>query len=372
MSLLMQKQKYKNFRSRLSIALTVALFGFTLVSSPIVLADRFDEKINDLRQQNSQNQQADSLLEYEEQDIQAVIDRLQGDITAAERQIAITSTKRTETKTKIKTAEDELVQQKALMGKNIRAMYVEGDISTVEMLASSKNLSDFIDKEQYRNSLQDKITDTLKEITALKEQLESEKKTLDKLITDQQNIQKQLDGQRSEQKRLLNLNQDQQASYEQTIVANNSKIAELRRQQISENARFTSGTKTNVPDSTGYPWSNAPFPNSISDSWGMYQRQCVSYTAWKVWKSGRHMPYWGGRGNAKQWDDNARAAGIPVDNKPKVGDVAVSNSGYYGHTMYVEAVYDDGTIYISQYNASWDGRYSEARIPIGNLVFIHF
>lgn len=84
------------------------------------------------------------------------------------------------------------------------------------------------------------------------------------------------------------------------------------------------------------------------------------------------MPYWSGRGHANQWDDNARAAGIPVAGNPRVGDIAVSNAGYYGHTMYVEAVYDDGTIYVSQYNAGWNGRDSEARISVSNLVFIHF
>jgi surface antigen len=104
----------------------------------------------------------------------------------------------------------------------------------------------------------------------------------------------------------------------------------------------------------------------------MYMRQCVSYTAWKVAASGRHMPYWGGIGNANQWDDNARRAGIPTDGSPRVGDVAISNSGYYGHAMYVEAVFGDGTIYVSQYNASWTGTYSEARINKGSLVFIHF
>ena len=109
-----------------------------------------------------------------------------------------------------------------------------------------------------------------------------------------------------------------------------------------------------------------------SDNWGMYNRECVSYTAFRVAASGRHMPYWGGSGNANQWDDNARAAGIPVDGNPRVGDVAISNAGYYGHAMYVEAVHGDGTISISQYNADWRGTYSTNRISIGSLVFIHF
>lgn len=372
----MQKQntiKKRLNRSLLPLAclLITAVLSLGIATSRLVYADRFDEQINNLREANSQNQQADGLLEIEEANIAAVINRLQGEIAAAEEQIRANETKRSDTNTKIAEAEVELAKQKDLLGINIKAMYLEGDISTLEMLASSKDLSEYMDKQTYRGAVQDKIKSTLDRVTALKLDLKTQKETLDKLIADQQAIQTQLNAQRSEQNRLVGLNQQQQAEYEQTIQGNNAKIADLRRQQIAENARFTSGAK-NIPDSSGYPWANVPFPNSISDPWGMYQRQCVSYTAWKVWKSGRFMPYWGGVGNANQWDDNARTAGIPVDGNPRVGDVAVSNNGYYGHVMYVEAVYDDGTIYVSQYNAGWDGRYSEARIAIGNLVFIHF
>jgi surface antigen len=87
------------------------------------------------------------------------------------------------------------------------------------------------------------------------------------------------------------------------------------------------------------------------------------------------MPGWGwsARGNANQWDDNARAAGIPVDGSPRAGDVAISNSGFYGHAMYVESVNGDGTINISQYNANLDGRYSvRYNLNPAGLVFIHF
>lgn len=369
-------QKHKKLTKKVlqqySFVLIATLFAGVSISSPVAYASRFDEQINGLRQENNQAQEADGLLENEEANLQAVIGRLQADIVAAEAQIKATDLRREATQAKITEAELELAKQKDLLGQNIRAMYVEGDISTMEMLASSNDLSEYIDKEQYRRSMQEKIKSSLDKVTTLKQELGTEKQTLDKLIIDQRAIQQQLDGQRAEQARLLAMNQDQQAGYEQQIATNNKKIADLRRQQIAENSRFTQGAKTNIPDSTGYPWANAPFPNSISDPWGMYQRQCVSYTAWKVWKSGRYMPYWGGIGNANQWDDNARAAGIPVDGNPRVGDIAVSNRGYYGHVMYVEAVYDDGTIYVSQYNAGWDGKYSEARVSASGLSFIHF
>ena len=104
----------------------------------------------------------------------------------------------------------------------------------------------------------------------------------------------------------------------------------------------------------------------------MYNRECVSYTAFRVAASGRYMPYWGGHGNANQWPDSARAAGIPVDGNPQVGDVAISMAGPYGHAMYVEAV-GGGKVRVSQYNyGSPAGTYSEMTISAAGLYFIHF
>ena len=111
----------------------------------------------------------------------------------------------------------------------------------------------------------------------------------------------------------------------------------------------------------------------------MYNRECVSYTAFKVWQSGRYMPYWGGRGNANQWPGNARAAGFEVDNQPSPGDVAITYNGFYGHAMFVEAV-NGRMVTVSQYNyiinGQW-GAYSEMTLSadnsaLGPMTFITF
>jgi surface antigen len=336
-------------------------------------ATTLQEQINSLNAQNNGLQsQRQNLLE-EAGSLQAAIESLQAQINDLQAQINANQAKMDDLKVQIASAEVEIAKQRELLGDNIRAMYLEGDISTLEMLASSNDLSEYLDKEQYRTTVQDKVKTTLDRINELRKQLEAQKLEIEKILTDQRNIQAQLDAQRGEHARLLALNQNQRNSLNNQIQSNSGKIADLRRQQAAANARMFGNGTINVPDTTGYPWAGYnPFPNSSADPWGMYKRQCVSYTAWKVWKSGRHMPYWGGHGNANQWDDNARRAGIPTDGNPRVGDVAVSNSGYYGHVMYVEAVYGDGTIYVSQYNANWRGTYSEARVSIGSLVFIHF
>ncbi len=114
---------------------------------------------------------------------------------------------------------------------------------------------------------------------------------------------------------------------------------------------------------------------------GCTNRECVSYTAFKVHQdflAGRDshdMPYWGGFGDAKMWDENAQRAGIPVDSSPTPGSIAISNNGNWGHAMYVEqvgTVNGEQAIYVSQYNTDYQGRYSEGWRYTTGLVFLHF
>lgn len=365
---------------RFVAVLVAILAAFSFVITPLVRANHLADDIAELNAENSVKTQQKTQLRIEAANLQGTINALQAQINGLEIQIAESNAAIEQTVQKIAEAEAELERQKNLLGQNIKAMYLEGQITTLEMLASSKDLSEFVDKQQYRNSVKDKIRDTLDKVTALKLQLKAEKERLDAQKKDQEERQAVLDAQRAEQRRLLNLNVAERNALDAQIRSNNAQITELRRQQAIENARFgTPGSGVNCgggyPGSSPGPWGrwgcNYPLDNTI-DNWGMYNRECVSYTAYKVAASGRYMPYWGGRGNANRWDDNARASGIPVDSNPRVGDVAVSNAGYYGHVMYVEHVYEDGRILISQYNASWTGQYSEKVIEPGNLVFIHF
>lgn len=123
----------------------------------------------------------------------------------------------------------------------------------------------------------------------------------------------------------------------------------------------------------GYPanLANAPI-DTVVDPWGMYNRESVSYAAWKVHQNYHRMPYWGGRGNANRWPDNARSEGIPVGGTPKAGCVAILPSGYYGHAMWVEEVLPSNQIKVSQYNFGNQGTYSEMTMVADGLIYIYF
>ncbi|HSW99031.1 MAG TPA: CHAP domain-containing protein [Candidatus Saccharimonadales bacterium] len=351
-----------------------------LVAVPRVRADQFDEQIAQLQQQNAGAKNSLNDLLNQASSYQDAINKLQAQINDLQSKINANLAQQAALQQQITDNQAKLNEQKAVLGSDIKAMYVDGQPTTLEMLASSGNLSDFVDKEQYRTNVQNKIQDTLQKINDLQSQLKRQKEAVDGLLQDQQGQQGQLADARGTQSALLSKNQQDQASFNQQIASNQSKIGDLRKQQAILNARYNIGTFTTSPDHGGYPdsWNNAP-QDSLIDPWGMYNRECVSFTAFKVHqaylggKTDRDMPYWGGIGNANQWDDNARAVGIPVDSNPTAGSVAISNAGAYGHAMWVQAVSPDKTqIYVQQYNQQLTGQYSEGWRYTTGLVFLHF
>lgn len=374
------KHMPKQFYRLRSIMFSLLLVGLVGIAA-IVHADQFDVQINQLRQQNAAAQSVLSGLTVQANSYQDAINHLQAQISAVQAQISANEAEQAKLQAQISDAQAKIKLHKKYLGEDIRAMYVDGSLSTIEELATSKSLSDYVDKEEYRIAAQNKINKTIKQIAALQAELQKKKSELDTLVDSQKQQRSQLSGAQAEQQQLLSFNEGQQAAYNAQINSNSARIAELRRQQIAANSRFGGGSPGTGPAcGGGYPamWCEIP-QDSVLDYWGMYNRECVSYTAFKVHqdylmgRNSRDMPYWGGIGNANQWDDNARASGIPVDTHPTVGSIAVSNSGFYGHVMYVESVNGDGTINISQYNAFFDGRYSERYgVSPSGLVFIHF
>lgn len=363
-------------RSRIVfVALALLLVtGTTAAHFRYTQAQSIQDKINALEAQNRKNDAAVDRLEDQALNYKDAIAKLEAKIATLQHKIDANTAEQARLQKEITAAEAELARQKNLLGENIKAMYLEGEISTLEMLASSKDLSEFIDKEQYRNSVKDKITETLDKITKLKHQLRSQKEQIEALLQKQKTQQAQLAASRSEQNRLLSYNVNQQEAFNSKTQANQAKIAALIEQQRQANfnpdggyyfLRFPGAVSDFNPNN--YPYKNAGFSMQLGpcshhdswpdspDPWGYCTRQCVSYAAWAVGASGRSIPYY--YGNAKDWVAEAYAHGIPVYRTPQPGDIAISTSGAWGHAMYVESV-SGNTFYTSEYNTYLTGKLS--------------
>ena len=369
----------------ITLVLGALLATATLVGGH-VYADSFDDQINALRQQNAANQAQSDSLAATAASYQQAIDALNQRISSLQSAIDATQSKINELNTQIAQAQAQLDQEKKILGENIKTMYLEGDVSTLELLAGSHNLSDFVNKQEYRNSVSDKIKTSVDKINALKAELTKQQEEQQSLLKDQQNQQNELQASQSQQTAMLNYTEGQKAAYDQQISAANSQISQLRAQQAAFYAAYArrggvSGYSVGEAGNGGYP-SELAFAtqDTILDTWGMYNRECVSYVAWKIASTGRYMPGWGwnSEGNAAQWPGAASASNIPQGSTPRVGSAVVWGSsaglGPLGHVAYVEVVNSDGSIEVSQYNFV-HGQFSRMHVDAGiaaSLDYIYF
>ena len=366
-----QKIKNISFKQRISIIAVAVILAASFWVVPFARANTVNDQINALQRENANNRNLVSQLQDQATSYQDAISKLQAAINTLQSQIDANTAEQNRLQGEIATAEVELAKQKKLLGENIKAMYLEGEITTLEMLASSRDLSDFVDKEQYRSSVKDKIKGTLDKVTALKLQLREQKQQVEKLLDEQKTQQGNLAASRNEQNNLLTYNQGQQAAYNQKTKDNQKKIDDLVASQRKANfnpdggyyfLRFPGAARGFDPAS--YPYRNAGFgmspgpgcvDNDGPDPWGYCTRQCVSYAAWAVVASGRAAPMF--YGNARDWVAAAYARGVQVYRTPQPGDVAISTAGYWGHAMYVEGV-SGNTFTTSEYNTYLTGQLS--------------
>ncbi len=356
-------------------------------------SQQLQQQINELSYANSLSQGSVNSLRVEAISYEDAISKLQLQIDAVQGSINANIAKQADLQNKITMAEVELAKQKLILGENIKAMYLEGQISTLEMLASSKDLSEFVDKQQYRNSVKDKITATVAQITKLKHELNAQKDEVELLLKIQQEQQAKLDGDRSEQSRLLSLNKAEQGQYNNQIRANNSNIASLRARQASLNA--VAGSRVYVSGSErggacddgsgngGYSQASGPAgdacasPKDSVDDWTglMLNRECTSYAYWYYTRVLGKSLYV--RGDAKYW---AYTSSVPVSSSPEVGAIGVSSVGYYGHVMIIQAIgptnfggvdVPSGKVLVSSMNRDGIGHFGYDLYSTGSLVYIN-
>jgi surface antigen len=362
------------FRTKLIIVVSIFVLGlaipFQVVSN--VSANQFEERIRALEADISRYEGEAAELAQEADTLQRQVSRLATEKATIQAQIDISQAKFDQLTAQIIETEKQIKDNQDGLGSTIADLYVDGEVSPIEMLASSGNITDFLNKQEYRNSVRDQLATTIKKVKELKAQLSEQKADVKKVLKDQTAQKDLLQAKEDEQRTLLAQTQNSEANYRNlSAKAQAQKLQVQREQQAAIEAAIRAaggggGAVAGDPNKGGYPsnLANSDYYNPLVDPWGMYSRQCVSYTAWKVYQKNGYMPYWGGVGNANQWPNNARNAGIPVSSTPRAGSVGVIMAGQYGHVVWVEGVNSNGTINVSQYNyfnaggSGW-GHYSE-------------
>ena len=344
-----------------------------------VYADQYDARIKALQTEISQYQAQASSLHSQAASLQNELSRLANEKAVIQSQIELNQVKYNQLQRQINQTSQKIQTNKDALGITIANLYVDDKITPLEMLASSKNVSDYLDKQEYRNSARDQLTRTIKTIKDLKAQLGEQQIAVNRTLTDGKNAREAMTSKEAEQQTLLTQTNGQEAAYRQLSTDKQTETDKLVNEQIASNmsAARRGNSQILVSDvigGGGYPgaWANAP-QDTVVDDWALYNRECVSYVAWKIASTGRFVPYFNGQGNANQWESYVARYGIKSGTIPVVGSAAVLHGGAYGHVMYVEAVSDDKSrITISEYNYGWSGMYSKRSISSAGLTYLYF
>lgn len=373
-----QKQKQSVFlgsSERFAKLVMFAAAGAMIVSPLPLLASEYDSQIKS----------TESVIgSYAQEQVRlgALAGELETEIANLDAQLAVINEQIGRNKAEYEMLSDRLEKVKKDVAKEsdnvetvLRQSYLDDQVSLIEMIASRSSLSRYMDYYEARDRIQSRVLASLGKLKVARDKVKKQRAEIAAVLKEGKAMQESLAFKRNEQEKLLTDTRNQQQLYAKLITQRNERIAELRAEQLGANQTFfVSGqVVAGDPNRGGYPdnLNSAPL-DALVDPWGMYNRECVSYTAWKVHQTFGRMPFWGGRGNANQWPSSARADGIDVGNQPKQYAVAIAFIGPYGHSMFVEEILTGGKIRISEYNYYVNGTYTERIIPSSGLTYIYF
>lgn len=387
-------------RSRIAkgIVLSSIAFIFAVTTMPTTtpaFADQFDDKIAALTADMAKYQAEASRLNGEAVSLQNAVARLANEKNALQAQIDLNEAQSEKLVIEIDDTEKEIKNNQDVLGKTIADLYIDGDTSPIELLASSTNIGDFLNKQEYRTSVKNELNTTIIKVKDLKAQLDTKKSNLDTVLASQKSARNSLAAKEDAQRTLLAQTKNNEESYQNLIKGNETKIAEARATQaaLNQQVQNTGGFQTYgiginldyVTDSRFGVWNDANCPivetykssmgsnGNGGDNRGYGCRQCASYVAWKINQEKGYWPSWG---NASSFGSKGSSSA------PRAGTVAVlytyntDDTPGPGHVAWVETdpyisqsgpLLGQSVIKVSQYNFDYGqgyGMYSVMELSV--------
>ena len=380
------------------VGLAVLIAGAgTFQASSLVFARDFDAEIQAKQREADRYRDEANRLAGEADTLKRELDIIANQISQIQAQIAASQIKYDNLVSEIAKNEQLIERNRETLGEILADLYIDDQITPLELLASSETIGDYIDKQENRSALRQGLSDKIKEIKIVQKQLEEQKEEVKKVLDDQQMKRTELASKQSTQKNILDKTKGDEAAYQRLASDRQGEIDKLRQaQEEMRNRTVSVGSYIPTSGSGGYPWFGVGYPcwsDACVDLWGLYYRECTSYVAWRLEVAGRHVGRnessrgFGGAGHAYQWPATTSSwKGVSQSRSPKVGDAAVlpayaGGAAWTGHVAFVEEVYGDGSIRISEYNwptaeNGWQfGVYGERRLSsseYGAMTFITF
>lgn len=389
---------FKTLATKTTLVTAAIVLAFT---SPMAImsdvsADQYDDKINALQSQVDAYQKKAGVLQGKIGTLKDAIGKLQNERSVIQAKIDLNQAKYEKLQKQIKETQIKIVNNKNALGSTLADMYIDNSISPLEMLASSINIGDYVDKQSYRSSVSDQLQQTIQTINDLKDKLDKDKKSVATILNKQKAQKNSLIANEQEQQRILSDTKGKESAYQSMISAVQKNMADAAAQQAAyyrslnpAGGGATSGAVGNFeyqslsPSdgaggcSGGYPAKWCGAPDTVADDYALWNRECVSYVAWALDKRfGKSVNSFQGSGYAFEWEWSApRYSAARRVSSPRPGDVVLlPKAGAFapvGHVMIVESV-SGGWMHVSQFNFYGTHQYSTMDVRNSGVILLRF
>lgn len=228
----MAKTKLTNrlsFLRRLNYHLAVVLAIAATVAGGQIVHANYQDQINSLQSQIDASQKRANELRSQGDSLQNALNVISAEKSAIQNQISLNQAKYDQLQQEITANEQKLDRQRVTLSKTVAQIYANGSTTPIEMLASSKNITDYVSAQSIRNGIRNQLKTAMDEVKTLKEALGKQKQQVADVIAQQQAQREQLAAKEAEQARLVAQTRGEEAAY-------NGLVADLQQQKAKAEA----------------------------------------------------------------------------------------------------------------------------------------
>jgi len=226
----MKRSTTPTFKQNMTRALIVlAVLAVAIVPLKIASAETLGEKISNLQAQIDASQSEVNRLRGEGDTLQNALSILTAEKNAIQTQVDLSQAKYEELTKKIEENQKKLERQQEVLAETVSDLSVESTTSPIELLAGSRSIGDFIDRQEYRTSVQEQIEDAITTVKKLKAELAQQRKDVEDILAQQKVQRDQLAAKEAEQASLLAATRSQESAYQ-------ARVGDLKQQKAAAEA----------------------------------------------------------------------------------------------------------------------------------------
>lgn len=227
----------------LSMAIVAIFFVSSLAwlagGSKVLEAQSADELRNELSAIESDIRQSEERiaeLQERENTLENQLAILDEDIGRVENELTQTRQEIELTQQAINETEADLARTEEMVKESARDLYKQGSPSTIEIVFSSENFNDFLNRREYSERTKDRLNEAASEVRELKKELEQKQDDLGSLESEQKARQSELTQRQQDQQELVEETRGEEERYQERVQRQQQEYEESQRelQQIVE------------------------------------------------------------------------------------------------------------------------------------------